>query len=234
MKAILLLALSAIILSQSYGFAYADHEGNSHANFQVASQTSEEVPIMTIETDSSSYVDGDEIIVSGSVSDFKESDPYTNFDVTIRLLAPNNNIVHLTQVSLESDGSYVATILTGGPLWKLDGGYTILASQGTDRNASIIFNFVHSASEEVVEEVVEVIEVSEEELAEKCGEGTHLEDGACVLDETVSVESTSATSPSSAETVSSWIYSITFPLLIAFVIAILLYLISRASRGKTV
>ena len=73
----------------------------------------------------------------------------------------------------------------------------------------------------------------EAEAAEKCGEGTHLEDGACVLDETVSVESTSAPSTSSAETVSSWIYSITFPLLIAFVIAILLYLISRASRRKT-
>jgi len=30
MKAILLLALSAIILSQSYGFAYADHGGNHY------------------------------------------------------------------------------------------------------------------------------------------------------------------------------------------------------------
>ena len=48
MKSILLLALSAIILSQSYGFVYADHEGNSHVNFKVASQSSE-VPIITID-----------------------------------------------------------------------------------------------------------------------------------------------------------------------------------------
>jgi len=179
MKSILLLALSAIILSQSYGFVYADHEGNSHANFTVASQASE-VPIMTIETDSSSYEEGEVITVSGSVSDFRESDPYTNFDVTIRLIAPNNNIVSISQVPLDASGSYVTSILAQGPLWKFDGDYTIYVSQGSDRNASTTFTFVHSAPEEVVEEVVEeveeeVIEVSEEELAEKCGEGTHLE-----------------------------------------------------------
>ena len=238
MKSILLLALSAIILSQSYGFVYADHEGNSHANFQVASQYSE-VPIMTIETDSSSYVDGDEIIVSGSVSDFKESDPYTNFDVTIRLLAPNNNIVSISQVSLDSDGFYLASIIAQGPLWKLDGDYTIYASQGSDRNASTTFTFVHSAPEEEVteeevteEEVTESIEVSEEELAEKCGPGTHLEDGVCILDESSESETVSANTGSvPTEGFNSWIYSITFTLLIAFVIAIFLFLISRV-RGK--
>jgi len=233
MKSILLLALSAIILSQSYGFVYADHEGNSHANFQVASQASE-VPIMTIETDSSSYVDGDEIIVSGSVSDFRESDPYTNFDVTIRLIAPNNNIVSISQVSLD-DGFYSTSILAQGPLWKLDGDYTISVSQGSDRNASTTFTFVHSAPEEVVEVEEEVIEVSEEELAEKCGPGTHLEDGVCILDESSESETVSANTGSvPTEGFNSWIYSITFTLLIAFVIAISLFLISRVRGKKTV
>jgi hypothetical protein len=235
MKSILLLVLSAIILSQSYSFVYADHEGNSHANFQVASQTSEGVPIITIETDSSLYEEGEVILISGSVSDYREIDAYTNFDVTIRLLAPNNNIVSISQVSLDSDGFYSASILAQGPLWKLDGDYTILASQGQDRNASIIFNFVHSASEEVVEEVVEVIEVSEEELAEKCGEGTHLEDGVCILDEFSESETVSAHIGSvPTEGFNSWIYSITFTLLIAFVIAISLFLISRVRGKKTV
>ena len=84
-----------------------------------------------------------------------------------------------------------------------------------------------------VEVEVEVEVEAEAAAAEKCGEGTHLEDGVCVLDETVSAESTPASSTSSAETVSSWIHSITFAILIAFVIAILLFLISRASRRKT-
>jgi len=232
MKAILLLALSAIILSQSYGFVYADHDGNSHVNFQVASQASE-VPIMTIETDSSSYVEGDVISISGSVSDYRESDPYTNFDVTIRLLAPNNNIVNISQVSLDSDGFYSTSILAQGPLWKLDGDYTISVSQGSDRNASTTFTFVHSAPEEVVEVEEEVIEVSEEELAEKCGPGTHLEDGVCILDE--STESTPVSTGSVPATgMNAWIYSITFTVLIAFAIMIILYVISRASRRKIV
>jgi len=234
MKAILLLALSAIILSQSYGFAYADHDGNSHVNFQMASQASEEVPIITIETDSSSYEEGEVITVSGSVSDFRESDPYTNFDVTIRLIAPNNNIVSISQVSLD-DGFYSTSILAQGPLWNLDGDYTVSASQGSDRNASTTFTFVHSTSEEVVEEVVEVIEVSEEELAEKCGPGTHLEDGVCILDESSESETVSANTGSvPTEGFNSWIYSITFTLLIAFVIAISLFLISRVRGKKTV
>jgi hypothetical protein len=239
MKAILLLALSAIILSQSYGFVYADHGGNSHANFQVASQTSEEVPIITTETDSSSYVEGEVIIVSGSVSDYREIDPYTNFDVTIRLLAPNNNIVSISQVSLDSDGFYSASIIAQGPLWKLDGDYTVYTSQGSDRNASTTFAFVHSAPDEIVEEVeeevIEVIEVSEEELAEKCGSGTHLEDGVCMLDESSESETISANTGSvPTEGFNSWIYSITFTLLIAFVIAIALFLISRVRGKKTV
>ena len=175
MKAILLLALSAIILSQSYGFAYGavDVDGNPIPGPNV------DVATISVATDSSSYVEGDVISVSGSVSDYRESDPYTNFDVTIRLVAPNNNIVSISQVPLDSDGFYLASIIAQGPLWKLDGDYTISASQGSDRNASTTFTFVHSApeeevTEEVIEEVTESIEVSEEELAEKCGEGTHL------------------------------------------------------------
>ena len=237
MKSILLLALSAIILSQSYGFAYGavDVDGNPIPG------PNAEVAIITIETDSSSYDEGEVINVSGSVSDFVESDPYTNFDVTIRLIAPNNNIVSISQVSLDSDGFYLASIIAQGPLWNLDGDYTISVSQGSDRNASTTFTFIHSASEEVVEEVEEeVIEVSEEELAEKCGPGTHLEDGVCILDESSESETVSANTGSAntgsvpTEGFNSWIYSITFTLLIAFVIAISLFLISRVRGKKTV
>ena len=230
MKAILLLALSAIILSQSYGFAYGavDVYGNP------ISGPNADVTTISVTTDSSSYVEGDVITVAGSVSDFRESDPYTNFDVTIRLIAPNNNIVSISQVSLDSDGFYSASILAQGHLWKLDGDYTVSVSQGSDRNASTTFTFVHSAPEgEVTEE--EVIEVSEEELAEKCGEGTHLEDGVCMLDESSESETVSANTGSvPTEGFNSWVYSITFTLLIAFVIAIFLFLISRVRGKKTV
>jgi hypothetical protein len=226
MKAILLLALSAIILSQSYGFAYADHGGIHYTGGSGGTGT------ITTGTDSSSYTTGEMINVSGSVSDYDESDPYKNFDVTLRLIAPNNNIITISQIPLNSDGSYSTFIPAQGPLWKFDGDYTISVSWGSDTNASTTFTFILGPEEEVIEE--EAIEVMlEEELAKGCGPGTHLEDGICVLDETT-VEPASV-STGSVPTVgsTSLFYSITFTVLIAFAIMIVLYLISRGSRTKT-
>ena len=217
MKAILLFALSAIILSQGYGFAHGAED------------------IVTVATDSSSYEEGEMISVSGSVSDYDESDPFKNFDVTIKLVAPNGNIVSISQIPLNTDGSYSTFIPAQGPLWKFYGDYTISVSHGSDRNASATFTFVLSESEEeVIEEVTEeeVIEISEEELAAGCGEGTHLEDGACVLDETTEpTPSSTFSAPTSG--FNALTYSIVFTVAIAFTIMIILYLVSRASRTKT-
>ena len=204
------------MLSQSYGFAYA--------------------ATISVTTDSLSYDEGEMISVSGSVSDYDESDPYKNFDVTLRLIAPNNNIITISQIPLNSDGSYSTFIPAQGPLWKFDGDYTISVSHGSDNNASTTFTFI-SEPEEVTEEEVteeEAREVMlEEELAKGCGPGTHLEDSICVLDETT-VEPASV-STGSVPTIgsTSLFYSITFTVLIAFAIMIILYLISRGSRTKT-
>ena len=237
MKAILLFVLLTIVLSQGYGFVHADHGGNSHANTNVSIISD---AIVTISIDSASYETGDMINVSGSISDYDGSDPYKNFDVTIILSDPKNNIISISQNPLNNDGDYSAFIIAEGPLWKFDGDYTISASQGSDRNASTTFTIILSEPEEVeevvevVEVVEEVVEVSEEELAEKCGPGTHLEDGVCMLDESSESETVSANTGSvPTEGFNSWIYSITFTLLIAFVIAIVLFLISRVRGKKT-
>ena len=192
---------------------------------------------ISVETNSSSYEKGSSITVSGLITNYDASDPNEVFQITLRVIAPNNNIVTVDQIVPNSGGTYSTSVNTEGANWKLGGDYTVMVNYA-DQSASTTFTLIipeMEATEADVAEAAEadVAEAAEADAAEKCGEGTHLEDGACVLDETVSVESTSATSPSSAETVSSWIYSITFPLLIAFVIAILLYLISRASRRKT-
>ena len=220
MKAILLFALSAIILSQGYGFAHGAED------------------IVTVATDSSSYEEGEMISVSGSVSDYDESDPFKNFDVTLKLIAPNGNIITISQIPLNSDGSYSTFIPAQGPLWKFDGEYTISVNQGSDINASTTFTFI-SVHEEVIEEEVieeegieEVIELLEE-LSKGCGAGTHLEDGVCVLDETTAEPTPVSTGSAPTTGSTSLFYSITFTVLIAFAIMILLYLISRASRTKT-
>ena len=199
MKAILLFALSAIILSQSYGFAYG-------ATISVA-------------TDSSSYEAGEMISISGSVSDYDESDPFKNFDMTLKLTAPNGNIINISQIPLNSDGSYSTFIPAQGPLWKFDGDYTISVSWGSDNNASTTFTFI-SEPEEIIEEVEqeEVIEISEEELAE-------------VVEETETPEPTSVSTPASG--FNAFAYSVVFTVAIAFGIMIILYAISRGSRTKT-
>ena len=202
MKAILLLALSAIILSQSYGFAYG-------ATISVA-------------TDSSSYEAGEMISVSGSVSDYVESDPFKNFDVTLKLVAPNGNIITISQIPPNSDGSYSTFIPAQGPLWKFDGDYTISVSWGSDNNASTTFTFI-SEPEEIIEEVEqeEVIEISEEELAEE-------------VEETETTEPTSVSTGSApAADFNALTYSIVFTVAIAFGIMIILYAVSRGSRTKT-
>jgi len=233
MKGILLLALSAIILSQSYGFVYADHGGSSHANINVSEGTNIDDPPITVTTDAASYETGEMINVLGSVADYDESDPFKNFDMTLKLIAPNGNIVTISQIPLNSDGSYSTYIPAQGPLWKYDGDYTVSVNHGSDKNASTTFTFI--LAPEVIEEVIEEeIEISEEELAEGCGEGTHLEDGVCMLDETTAETTSVSTGSVPATGMNAWIYSITFTVLIAFTIMIILYVISRASRRKIV
>jgi len=50
-------------------------------------------------------------------------------DITLKVTAPNGNIVSVSQIS-PSGGSFMATIETGGALWSQDGMYTISAYQG--------------------------------------------------------------------------------------------------------
>ena len=191
---------------------------------------------ISVETDSSSYEKGSSIAISGLITNYDVLDPNEVFQITLRVIAPNNNIVTVDQIVPNSGGTYSTSVNTEGANWKLGGDYTVMVNYA-DQSASTTFTLIIPEMEATEAEAVEAeaaeAEAVEAAEAEKCGEGTHLEDGVCVLDETVSAESTPASSTSSAETVSSWIHSITFAILIAFVIAILLFLISRASRRKT-
>ena len=191
---------------------------------------------ISVETSSSSYEKGTAITISGLITNYDESDPNEVYEITLKIIAPNNNIVTIDQIKPNPGGTYSTSVNTEGASWKLGGDYTVMVNYAV-QTASTTFAFIIpevEAAEAEAEAEVEAAEAeAEAEAAEKCGEGTHLEDGSCVLDETVSVETIQDSSTSSAQTVSTWIYSITFPALIAFVIAIFLYLISRASRRKT-
>jgi predicted secreted protein with PEFG-CTERM motif len=54
----------------------------------------------------------------------------TNIDVTLKVIAPNGNVVSVEQITPNLDGEFAKDITTGGPLWTQDGFYTVAAQQG--------------------------------------------------------------------------------------------------------
>ena len=231
MKLPILAILFFFALSPVYVFAALD-EGDAYI---ITGGAVIETPI-SVETNLSSYEKGSTIVISGLISNYDESDPTKVYEITLKIIAPNNNLITIDQIKPNSGGTYSTSVNTEGANWKVDGDYTVAVNYA-DKSASTTFTFV-IPEVEATEAEVEATE-AEVEAAEKCGEGTHLEDGVCILDESSSVESTPGEStPGEAEPAStdfnSWIYSITFTLLIAFVIAIFLYLISRVRGKKTV
>ena len=229
MKLPILAILFFFVLSPVYVFAALD-EGDAYI---ITDGAVLETPI-SVETNLSSYEKGSTIVISGLISNYDESDPTKVYEITLKIIAPNNNLITIDQIKPNSGGTYSTSVNTEGANWKVDGDYTVTVNYA-DKSASTTFTFVIPEVEAAEVEAAE----AEVEAAEKCGEGTHLEDGVCILDESSSGESTPGEStPGEAEPAStdfnSWIYSITFTLLIAFVIAIFLYLISRVRGKKTV
>ena len=63
----------------------------------------------------------------------------TNIDITLKVIAPNGNVVSVQQITPNLDGKFSKNITTGGPLWTQDGIYRVTAQQGdlSDHKASV-------------------------------------------------------------------------------------------------
>ncbi|MGD8432338.1 MAG: PEFG-CTERM sorting domain-containing protein [Nitrosopumilaceae archaeon] len=63
----------------------------------------------------------------------------TNIDITLKVIAPNGNVVSVEQITPNLDGKFSKNITTGGPLWTQDGVYRVTAQQGdsSDRTTTI-------------------------------------------------------------------------------------------------
>ena len=69
-------------------------------------------------------------------------------DVTIKVTAPNGNIVSIDQITPNPDGSFMTVLHTDSDLWKQNGFYTITAQQGTGSG------YTDSAEVEIVDGAV--------------------------------------------------------------------------------
>lgn len=117
------LALSAIIIA-SIGLAPAFGQTDS----------------ISVTTDKQSYEDGDTILVTGEVKDRLSGVP-----VSLRVVAPNGNLVTVAQIDVNEDKTYSTELIAGGALMKSGGTYTVTAFYGTEhRVAETTFTFAGS------------------------------------------------------------------------------------------
>ena len=76
----------------------------------------------------------DEIIVENGSTMFEVTGmtDRVSQDITLKVVAPNGNVVKVAQVSPMLDGEFATEITVGGSLWKQDGSYTVTVQQFDD------------------------------------------------------------------------------------------------------
>ena len=91
---------------------------------------------LTIQTDSLSYSQGDQITIHGTVKNVSNQTA-----VTVRIINVLKNMVSIAQLIPASDGSFSTKVLATGPLWTKAGNYTIIAQYGPATNATTSFQY---------------------------------------------------------------------------------------------
>lgn len=80
---------------------------------------------ITVKTDKAVYFDGDIITVNGEVKHIN-----TGMPVTMKIVAPNGNLVQLAQLEVNTFKNYQTDFTTGGALMKASGEYKVIVSYG--------------------------------------------------------------------------------------------------------
>jgi len=102
-------------------------------------QTNDSIVVMT---DKPSYSEGDTILVTGEVRDL-----YSGTPVTMKVVAPNGNLVTLAQIQIGVDKKFSTEITAGGALMKVEGTYTITVQyESKNRTAETTFEFGGAAT----------------------------------------------------------------------------------------
>jgi predicted secreted protein with PEFG-CTERM motif len=105
-----------------------------------------------VTTDKKEYKDGDTIKVTGEVKERLSGIP-----VSLRVIAPNGNLVTVAQIDVGSDKKFSTELIGGGSLMKSAGTYTITAFYGTEhRTAETTFSFSGSAGTPVKDTTITV------------------------------------------------------------------------------
>lgn len=106
----------------SIGMAYAQTNSTDAPEVTFEEEQMERVIVMT---DKDSYADGEKILITGKVKDRLSDVP-----VTIRILAPNGNLVSVDQVMVGEDKTFSTDITAGGSLMSQSGLYRVVVLYG--------------------------------------------------------------------------------------------------------
>jgi predicted secreted protein with PEFG-CTERM motif len=107
------------------------------ASIGIAPAFGQIVDSIVVTTDKTSYEDGETILVTGEVREF-----LTGVPVSLRVIAPNNNIVTVAQIDIGPDKKFSTELVAGGALMRSAGTYTIAVLYGTEsRTSETTFSF---------------------------------------------------------------------------------------------
>ena len=99
---------------------------------------------IVVSTDKPSYADGEVIMVTGEVRD-----RYTGLQVSIVMIAPNDNRVGIAQVDVNDDKTFSHDFRAGG-LMTMEGTYTVEVQYGvTSNSADTTFEFAGVAKDKM-------------------------------------------------------------------------------------
>lgn len=88
---------------------------------------------IAVKIDKDLYNRGDIMIISGEVKSVVSSIP-----LTIQILDPDNNLVHVEQILVASDGRFSLPMKVEGPLWRMPGTYSIIVQYGFKHVSAVV------------------------------------------------------------------------------------------------
>jgi hypothetical protein len=88
---------------------------------------------IVVQTDKVMYERGDIMVISGQIRNIVSVTP-----LTIQIVDPNQNIVHVDQILVAKDGRFSLIVPVEGPLWKVPGNYTLISQYGPKHISSMV------------------------------------------------------------------------------------------------
>jgi hypothetical protein len=109
---------------------------------------------IVVKIDKDQYNLGDVMVISGEVQSV-----VTNVPVTIQILDPNNNLVHVEQILVTADGRFSLPLKIEGPLWSMPGEYSLIVQYGF-KHISAMVHFQFEQIDVPIQDVFNVKDLS--------------------------------------------------------------------------